>query len=69
MTQLELARIIRSFMEYHTPDVEMNYQSYEYRHFKNKYGLWSDATTGLALSPLTIYKFPKMDFLNEDRVI
>ena len=49
MTQLELAKIIPSFVKYFTPEVELNNPSYEFIHCPDGFGMWSNTNTALTL--------------------
>ena len=62
MSQLELAKLIRSFVQYFTPEVEMNHQSYEYIHCREGFGMWPVANTALTLSSWSMFRLPQMDF-------
>jgi hypothetical protein len=58
MSQLELAKIIRSYV----PEVEMNHQSYEIMKNQKGFGMWPKANTALTLSSWSVFKLPQMDF-------
>jgi hypothetical protein len=62
MSQLELAKIIRSYVQYFTPEVEMNHQSYEIMKNQKGFGMWPKANTALTLSSWSVFKLPQMDF-------
>jgi hypothetical protein len=59
MSHIELAKIIRSFVKYFSPEVELNYQSYE---FKMGVQLAPEANRACALSSWSAFNLPKLDF-------
>lgn len=62
MTQLELAKVIRSFVKSYTPETELNFQSYELLHIPDGQRIWPEAHTALALSSWSKFGIPQMDF-------
>jgi hypothetical protein len=62
MSQLEVARVVRSFVKYFTPEVEINYQSYEFIQGGKEFRMTQEGTMGLALSSWARFNFHEMDF-------
>lgn len=62
MTQLELAKVIRSFVKSYTPEIELNFQSFELHHISDGQRLWPQAHTILALSSWSKFDIPQMNF-------
>jgi hypothetical protein len=61
LSHLEVAKVIRSLVKYFTPDVELNYQSYEYLQGGKEFGMAPKAP-GFSLSSLSRFGFPQIDF-------
>jgi hypothetical protein len=61
ISQLELAKIIRSYVQYFTSEVEMNHQSYEIMKSQKGFGMWPKENTALTLS-WSMFKLPQMEF-------
>ena len=59
MSQLEVAKIIRSFVNYYTPDQELNFQSYRFVH---KLNLLPQGNSIFTISSWSYFNFPQMDF-------
>lgn len=62
MTQLELAKAIQSFVKSHTPEIELNLQSYALLHTREGYGLWPEGDVGLYLASRSKYNLLQTDF-------
>lgn len=62
MSHPQVAKLIRSFVNYFTPEVELNYQSYEYFRGGKGYQVLPKVNRAFVLSSSLRFNFPQMDF-------
>ena len=61
-SQLEVARVLHSFVQHFTPDVELNFHSYEFSRGGKTFRLLPEGNKGFALTSGMYFDYPKVDF-------
>lgn len=62
LSHLEVAKTIRSFVDYFTPETELNYQSYEFIQGRKGLRMLPNGNHLFTLSSWSRFNFPQMDF-------
>lgn len=62
MSHLEVAKVLRSFVKYRTPETELNFQSYEFIQGRKRFRLLPEANQVFSLSSWSLFNLPQMDF-------
>ena len=62
MSQLEVAKIIRSIVENFSPEYELNCQAYEFHRWGRGFGMWPEVNCGFMLISLSSFHFQQINF-------